>query len=146
MNKNRKHNDELIEAALTEFAPKYQKKIITKMEISIRIDEARKRNGWTRVELAKKFNKKPSVITKWLSGSHNFTVDTLTEIEEILKINILSLVEKHEIREKSDIQFTSVMDTITVIPKDITSYCNNLMLGFDPKDIQTFRGETKSRA
>ncbi len=45
-------------------------------------------------EFAEKINKRPSEITKWLSGSHNFTIDTIFEIEEKLGITIVNLREQ----------------------------------------------------
>lgn len=52
--------------------------------------------GWilSKIDLAKKFGKSPSEITKWLSGNHNFTVDTLIEIERVLDIKLLAPEEK----------------------------------------------------
>jgi transcriptional regulator with XRE-family HTH domain len=32
----------------------------------------------------------PSLVTKWLSGQHNFTVDTLVRIEQILDIELIN--------------------------------------------------------
>jgi ribosome-binding protein aMBF1 (putative translation factor) len=34
--------------------------------------------------------KKPSDITRWLSGTHNFTTETLWEIERVLQIQLLT--------------------------------------------------------
>ncbi len=36
----------------------------------------------------------PSIVTKWLSGTHNFTIDTLIEIEHALDICLLDIEEK----------------------------------------------------
>ncbi len=89
MSNNRKRNREINKAILEEFAPIFERKVYTKMEIAIRLEEARKSKGWSKGELAKRFKKKASVITTSLSGSHNFTVDTLVEIEELLNIELL---------------------------------------------------------
>ena len=44
--------------------------------------------GWNNTKLLEALNmKSPSIITKWLSGTHNFTQDTLVEIGEVLEIN-----------------------------------------------------------
>ncbi len=40
---------------------------------------------------ALELDRKPSEISKWLSGNHNFTIDTLLEIEDQLKINLLNI-------------------------------------------------------
>ena len=39
---------------------------------------------------AERLNISPSLVTKWLSGQHNFTVDTLVKIERILGIELLN--------------------------------------------------------
>lgn len=49
-----------------------------------------------RSQLAEALNQLPSVITKWLRGTHNFTSDTLSNIENILGIKLLAVEEKRE--------------------------------------------------
>lgn len=44
-------------------------------------------------DFAEKVSKRPSEITKWLSGNHNFTIDTLFEIEEKLGVTLINLGE-----------------------------------------------------
>jgi ribosome-binding protein aMBF1 (putative translation factor) len=61
------------------------------------ISKAMKQLGWSRVELAEKMNKKPSVITRWLSGTHNFTADTLSDIQVILGVQLLMPVKDSDI-------------------------------------------------
>jgi len=39
--------------------------------------------------LAEQLDKYSSEVTRWTSGFHNFTVDTLSDIEEILEIQLL---------------------------------------------------------
>lgn len=65
-----------------------------RMLLAARIDDLLKAKGWKKKDLAEKLNKKPSVITKWLSGTHNFTMDTLSDLESVFgeKISISSKV------------------------------------------------------
>lgn len=37
-------------------------------------------------------NKKESEISKWMRGTHNFTLDTISSIEQALGLPILSVV------------------------------------------------------
>jgi transcriptional regulator with XRE-family HTH domain len=57
------------------------------MLLAARIDDARKAKGWSQHEFAEQMGKNPSEISKWLSGTHNFTSDTLWDIEEKLLNN-----------------------------------------------------------
>ena len=40
--------------------------------------------------------KRPSEISKWLKGDHNFTTSTLFDIEDVLDIHIMDLNEQEE--------------------------------------------------
>ncbi len=55
-----------------------------KMRIAARIEDAMNQAGLTKTQFARLMGKYPSEITKWLSGTHNFTSDLLTEIEVTL--------------------------------------------------------------
>ena len=45
--------------------------------ISNRIMELLEERGLSKLELARSLGKRPSEITKWISGQHNFTIRTL---------------------------------------------------------------------
>ena len=46
-------------------------------QISDRIDERMHQRGLTKKQFADAIGRRPSEITKWLSGQHNFTISTL---------------------------------------------------------------------
>lgn len=46
--------------------------------VSNRIYELMSQRGLTKLQFAQALGRKPSEITKWLSGQHNFTLKTLT--------------------------------------------------------------------
>jgi len=46
-------------------------------EISDRIDLLMRQRGLTKKQFADALGRRPSEITKWLSGQHNFTIATL---------------------------------------------------------------------
>ena len=64
--------------------------VANRMQLALRISDAIKTRGWTQKQFAEAMNKKPSEINRWLSGTHNFTTDTLWHIEEILGVKILA--------------------------------------------------------
>jgi transcriptional regulator with XRE-family HTH domain len=48
-------------------------------------------NKITQKALAAKLNKRESVVSRWMSGGHNFTLQTITEIEESLGTTLFEL-------------------------------------------------------
>jgi transcriptional regulator with XRE-family HTH domain len=50
-------------------------------------------------------NKNPSEITKWLSGTQNFTIDTLSEIAVALEISITELFIPKQIQVLNEVHF-----------------------------------------
>ncbi len=60
-----------------------------RMLIASKIGIAMKSKGLTQKEFAAMMGKTESEISEWLSGDRNFTIDTLTSIEIVLKVNLL---------------------------------------------------------
>lgn len=89
-----KFKSDLLEELLTEITPREQEKTDKRMMLAARIDEARIRKGWSKKELADKMGRRPSEITKWLSGTHNFTTDTLFDLECFLDTKFVHTKEK----------------------------------------------------
>jgi ribosome-binding protein aMBF1 (putative translation factor) len=61
-----------------------------KMLLAAKIYEALQAQKIGNRAFAERLNISPSLVTKWLSGQHNFTVDTLVKIERVLGIELLS--------------------------------------------------------
>lgn len=61
------------------------------MLIAARIDDILTERKLAKIKFAELVDKNPSEITKWLSGTQNFTIDILTEIAFTLKIDIVEL-------------------------------------------------------
>lgn len=94
-NQGNKKNSALNEL-LNEITPQEQRKTDRRMQLAMKIDEARKANKWSRQDLANALGKQKSVITKWLSGTHNFNIDTLMDIEDVLNIKLLDVEQPKE--------------------------------------------------
>ena len=58
-------------------------------DIVVRINQLLKEKGFTQKKLAEKMDKKPSEISKWLGGNHNFTLRSIARLEAELGENIL---------------------------------------------------------
>jgi ribosome-binding protein aMBF1 (putative translation factor) len=69
--------------------PLQSERVRTSMMLAARISLALKSKGWNRLQLAEALGKQPSIITRWLSGTHNFTSDTLSDIQTVLGVQLL---------------------------------------------------------
>jgi ribosome-binding protein aMBF1 (putative translation factor) len=84
----------LIDEIYESISPLEEKKVEKKMLIAAKIEDAIQAKDWKHADLLKALGKKnPSIITRWLSGTHNFTLDTLIELEEVLEIELINLNE-----------------------------------------------------
>lgn len=61
--------------------------------IAEKLDSILKEKEITQHELAKRLHKRDSEISKWLTGRHNFTLNTISAIECALGTNIIKLAE-----------------------------------------------------
>ena len=84
----KKYSSHLINEILAGIKPLDQFKTDNKMGLAASISDLIKSKKIGKREFAKLVNKHPSEITKWLSGTHNFTIDTLSEICFVLNIQI----------------------------------------------------------
>lgn len=58
-------------------------------DIVVRINQLLKEKGYSQKDLAEKMDKKPSEISKWLNGEHNFTLRSIAKLEAELGETIL---------------------------------------------------------
>ena len=59
--------------------------------IAERISEVLKEKDLTQKEFAHKLNKRESEISKWLTGRHNFTLQTIARIETALGCKLIAI-------------------------------------------------------
>lgn len=98
MAKKNDYSSPLLEHLVKKITPEEQARTGTRMKLSAKIYSALKEKEWTQTQLANALNKQVSVISKWLSGTHNFTIDTLTDIEGILRIRLLDLEDSIKVK------------------------------------------------
>lgn len=95
--KAEEYNSALFDEILESISPKEEKRIKSKMLLAAKIEDAMKAKGWNKTRLLEATGQKnASVATKWFSGTHNFTHDTLFDIQEALGINLLNTNETDE--------------------------------------------------
>ena len=85
----RVYDSPLIRSLLAEIKPEDHERTSNRMIMAARIDDGIVAKGWSKEEFAKKMDIKKPKVDLWLSGTHNFTLDTLTDIQRILEIKIL---------------------------------------------------------
>ena len=74
-----------------------EKKILHRKQtqIIIRINNILKEKNSTQEELVERMGKRPSEISKWLGGIHNFTLKSLVKLETELGAKIISVPKLH---------------------------------------------------
>lgn len=79
----------ILEARRSAVDPATRQKVKLSFQIVDRIHEILVSKGLKQKDLAMMLGKKEAEISKWMRGTHNFTIDTLTSIEEVLGEHIL---------------------------------------------------------
>ena len=96
-NKNkvaRSYTSLVMQELLDEITPIEMQQTKTKMELAGRLEELIEELGITKTKFSELLGKQPSEITKWVSGTQNFTMDTLTHIAHVLKVDLSDLLKK----------------------------------------------------
>ncbi len=77
---------------ILENTPSETKQFVRKYaDMVVRINQLLREKGWTQANLADKMGKKPSEISRWLSGNHNLTLRSITKLEVELEGDIISI-------------------------------------------------------
>lgn len=94
--KARKYNSSALQELLDEITPVEMEQTKVKMQLAARIEDFVRAKGWSKSQFAERVGKNPSEITKWFSGTQNFTTDVLTEIAFVLGIELAALFGKKQ--------------------------------------------------
>lgn len=93
-----------------------QAEIDLSFAISNEICQLMQERGLTKKQFAEALGKKPSEVTKWLSGQHNFTIRTLSMLSTFFGCPLIQTCpRKYEIPE--DERTTMVADDSSLIYK-----------------------------
>ncbi len=83
-----KYKSDLIGNILSNI-PKVDTQIVSvKMGLAANLEDMLNDRKISKKQLAEALNKRPSEITKWLSGTHNFTIDTLVLIADYFETTV----------------------------------------------------------
>jgi transcriptional regulator with XRE-family HTH domain len=110
--KARVYNSSKLQELLDEVTPVEMEQTKIKMQLAARIEDFVRAKGWSNSQFAEKVGKNPSEITKWFSGTHNFTIDVLTEIAFALGIGLTELFRKNQ---------TQVIDRRAIVVKSLVT-------------------------
>jgi ribosome-binding protein aMBF1 (putative translation factor) len=98
MSRKRDSKNSIVSRILNRIDPVTKAQTSTKMNIAAMIDDAMKEKGWSKTDLMEKMGKKnPSTVSRWLSGTNNFTVDTLVELSLLLDIKLVAMYEEKKV-------------------------------------------------
>ena len=104
-NKARVYDSPLIKKLLAEITPEQHLRIEKQMLMAVRIADAIEEKGWSKQEFAAKMGQNPSAVSRWLSGTHNFTLTTLTDIQRVLGTQLLCVEEPKIVEKVTKVQF-----------------------------------------
>jgi transcriptional regulator with XRE-family HTH domain len=107
MQQARVHRSEILTEILATRNPVETARTRARMMLAAKIYEAMQQKGISKKQFAQMLGQQPSVITKWLSGTHNFTADTLADIQRVLGISLFNFDEQPK-QEKISIAFELV--------------------------------------
>ena len=88
---NVKYIDPLFQELLKQIPEDKKRESELSYGIARRIHDVLARKGWSQADLARATGKRETVISRWMSGTHNFTIQTIAEIETALDEEILSV-------------------------------------------------------
>ena len=81
----------IIEAHRPKVSPEVRKSVTLSFLIVDRIHAILEERGLKQKDLANMLGKKESEISKWMRGTHNFTIETISSIENVLGSPILQV-------------------------------------------------------
>ena len=96
--------------------PLIRQNVDLSFQIVDRIHEILVAKGLKQKDLASLLGKKEAEISKWMRGTHNFTIDTLVSIEKALGAPILQVV--HQEDNSPAYEFESMMASEPLSPPE----------------------------
>ena len=87
----KQYTDPAFKEALEHISPAIRKEVGFSFDITKRISDLLVAKHWTQADLARATGKKASLVSRWLSGTHNFTIQTIAEIESALGASIITV-------------------------------------------------------
>ena len=83
----------IIKTRRAKVSPEVRRSVNLSFLIMDRIHAILEERGLKQKDLANMLGKKESEISKWMRGTHNFTIETISAIENVLGHSILQVAE-----------------------------------------------------
>ncbi len=106
-------------------------------DIVVRVNQLLNEKGYTQKKLAEKLDKRPSEISKWLSGEHNFTLRSIAKLEAELGESLIYVPKIQSFTATS-----GITTHMTVYKNDLQR--NNLKYEFFTNTINTTEANVKA--
>lgn len=84
--------NELLQKLRSQVSQEVKDEIDFSFSVVDRIEYLLNKKGFSRKDLAKALNKSESEISKWMTGTHNFTFKTIKKIERALGAEIINVL------------------------------------------------------
>ena len=89
--KHAKTAKKLFDQMVADASPELKKQLEMSFAIADKIDATLKKRGMKHKEFAHMIGHSEAEVSRWLSGTHNFTLSTLANISVTLGVDILSI-------------------------------------------------------
>ncbi|MBQ6189419.1 MAG: helix-turn-helix transcriptional regulator [Bacteroidaceae bacterium] len=81
----------ILEERRRRVSPEVRQRVALSFRIIDRIHEVLEEKGLKQKDLAQRLGKSEAEISKWMRGTHNFTIDTISAIEQALQAPIVEV-------------------------------------------------------
>ncbi|MDH5825820.1 helix-turn-helix domain-containing protein [Sphingobacterium faecium] len=71
-------------------------------DLVLRIGQALNEQNLTKSDLAQKLDKRPSEISKWLNGDHNFTLKSLCKLQVELGVTLINIPSVLSVKKQAE--------------------------------------------
>ncbi len=71
------------------------------LALTEKINSILKERGIQKGQFAEMLGKRPSEISKWLSGTHNLTMKSITKMESVLGVDLISIATSNDANKES---------------------------------------------
>lgn len=112
----RTYSSKIIADILASTTPLESMRVKTKFMLSDRIAGIMEAKGLSNKDLAARMGKSPSEISRWLSGSHNYTIDTLSEIAIALEVPVAAFFAPSAAKVVRGVQLSIVTGEVGISP------------------------------